>query len=69
MLHTTNTASAGLPGTYTALRIECESLLKIAKELESKALGNGTFSEDPEFVKLKDRYREQHQSLISLLNY
>lgn len=54
--------------TYATLREECANLLKTATELERKARDDATFSQDPEFEKLKGRCREQLLSINSLIS-
>jgi hypothetical protein len=67
-MYTTNTASAGLAGTYQVLRRELEGILEIARKLEKKALDNPKFLHDPEFQALKGKCREQLISISGLIN-
>lgn len=67
-MYTTNTATAKLPGTYATLRAECADLLRIATELEVKALASASFSDDPEFDKLRAACRTKLQSLGGLVS-
>jgi hypothetical protein len=65
-MYTTNAATPNIPTTYTHLRSECESLLEIAKRLESFAYGNPAFSSDPKFDQLKEQFQEKIRSLAGL---
>jgi hypothetical protein len=47
------------------LRLECEKLLAIAKQLESLANSNTGFATDPQFDEIKKLFRAQHQSILS----
>jgi siroheme synthase (precorrin-2 oxidase/ferrochelatase) len=57
---TTNTASHRLAQTYTELRDECETLLKLAEQLAAIARDKGSnFNDDADFQKLKSEFRQK----------
>lgn len=62
---TTNSASGHDPQTYKTMREKSETLLKIAKEIESIARTNSEFYDDADFLKLKDEYKK---SLIDAMH-
>jgi hypothetical protein len=62
----TNLASSSLPVTYVRMRVECEKLLKIAKQIESIALSKSNFNDDTDFMGLKDEFARVLQEVIPL---
>jgi hypothetical protein len=65
---TTNTASAGLPQTYLRLRLECESLLRIAEDMDRFARSEEGFSTSQHFEALKIKFQHQFDSIVALRN-
>jgi hypothetical protein len=58
IMYTNNTASRGIPTTYSQIRAECEELLKIAKELEQIAFADSAFLESDRFLQLMTSFRD-----------
>jgi hypothetical protein len=62
----TNLASSSLPVTYVRMRVECEKLLKIARQIESIALFKSNFNDDTDFMALKDEFAKVLQEVMPL---
>jgi hypothetical protein len=68
IMYTTNTASHGIPTTYSLIRAECEELLKIAKEMEQIALVNSRFLENNKFSQLTEAFHSHFTGISGLSN-
>jgi hypothetical protein len=68
-MHTTNTATPGIPATYVQRRQECEKLTELAQKLELIANRSGSFLDDPEFQALSAAYQIQLREVHSLSTF
>jgi hypothetical protein len=66
MSYTTNDATKRLPTTYSDRRVECEHLLKIAREMEPIAFSNDNFLYELRFRELEIEFQSRFRSLLSL---